>query len=830
MEDVNLKTDVNSPKRPLLQTKLTLPRLRQNPVTRQRLLDQLNTAVSPDNSIQPKLSLITGPAGYGKTTLASQWIAQMSQPAAWLSLDASDNDEARFLAYLFSAIGTVREEVGEAALARLTSTYRYNKTEAILTALLNDLALGLETAVVVLDDYHLITAPAVHQAVTFILQNMPVQLHLIITSRSEPPLPLALLRAQNGLNWIGSRDLRFTPPEAAQFLQQTMGLQLNQSQIEQLDEQVEGWVTGLQLIALALQESISLPEAFSGSQRYLVDYLADQVLNRQPPEIQEFLLQTAVLSQFNASLCEQLTGSPCQQLLEQIEAANLFLVPLDAQRRWYRYHHLFADFLNGRLQQQKSPAQIAQLHRQAASWYHENGQSLTAVDHALAAADTELAVTLMEAVARDVLMFGEGITLRHWVESLPDDTLSQQPRLTLFYIWSLIRTGAFARAKTLLAAVSDSLDGPLLWGEWSALRARLAMITGDTEVNIRFSNKALSKLPQDQHMLRGEVAINLGFSHLQRAELEAARDAFAEAAQNSTHDPGLWAVMFATFYWGQTHERQAQLKEAFAIYERGFATAISDTNSTSSAAVGFMHIGLGKLLYEWNRLGEAETHLRHALACAQRSGDHKMLIYSREALAQLLLTLDDWPTAEQIVVDLEQQIQSPTISSFRARLALQRGEMRLLRHWATGLKISISDSAEQIQELPSAYLLLIRFHLLNRRYDDVWRVLGVLHEFAVSRRNSHFLLKVMLLQAVTQAKLGAMETAVPIFQQALTLAELGGFVRLFLGYPDAALNRLLHQAANNPVTADYAKMILTHCDPQTAVATIQPLTPREMEV
>lgn len=844
MAETTLKTNVDSPKRPLLQTKLTLPRLRTNPVVRPRLLDRLNTAVSPQGTIQPKLTLITGPAGYGKTTLASQWIAQMERPVAWLSLDAADNDEARFLAYLFAAIGTVREEIGEAALARLTSTYLYNDSEAILTALLNDLALGEETAVIVLDDYHLITAPAVHDAVTFMLQNMPVQLHLIITSRSEPPLPLALLRAQDALNWIGSRDLRFTPDEAAQFLQQTMGLQLTRQQIEQLDEQVEGWVTGLQLIALALQESVSLPDAFSGSQRYLVDYLADQVLSRQPAEIQEFLLQTSILTQFNASLCEklteseQLTGHPCQPLLEQIEAANLFLVPLDAARRWYRYHHLFGDFLNGRLQQQKSPAQIRHLHRQAACWYHENGQSLIAVDHALAAADYDLAVVLMEEVARDVLMFGEGITLRQWVEALPEVQQTARPRLTLFYIWSLIRTGDSLRARHLLEAVSEHLDTPLLWGEWSALRARLAMITGDTEINIKFSTKALDKLPEDQHMLRSEVAINLGFSHLQRAELDAARDAFAEAAQNSTHDPGLWAVMFATFYWGQTLERQAQLKEAYAIYERGLATAVAQ--STTSAAVGFMHLGLGKLLYEWNRLGEAETHLRRALACAERSGDHKMLIYSREALAQLLLTLDDWATAETLVVALEQQLQSPTISTFRADLALQRGNLRLVRQWADGLKIALSDAPGKFTELPGAYLLLAKFHVANREYEPVLPVLDVLCEFALARQSKSFWLNVSLLRALVQAKLGMMETAVPTFQHTLTQAEPGGYIRLFLDTPDPVLHRLLHLAASNPVTATYARTILTHCDPETAPSlrsgqappdpTIQPLSSRELDV
>jgi len=245
-----------------------------------------------------------------------------------------------------------------------------------------------------------------------------------------------------------------------------------------------------------------------------------------------------------------------------------------------------------------------------------------------------------------------------------------------------------------------------------------------------------------------------------------------------------------------------------------------------------MHLGLGKLLYEWNRLGEAETHLRRALACAERSGDHKMLIYSRQALAQLLLTLDDWPAAESLVVALEQQIQSPTISSLRAELAFQRGDMRLVRQWADGLGIAINDEAEKIREMPGAYLLLAKFHMANREYETVLPVLDVLCEFALARHSKSFWLYVSLLQALVQAKMGAMDTAVPLFQQTLTQAEPGGYVRLFINFPDAALYRLLHLAANNPVTTEYARTLLTHCDPQTAEPdpAIQPLSPRELDV
>lgn len=833
MAQINMQTEVAAPKRPLLQTKLVMPRQRMAVVARQRLLDRLNTAIDPDGHINPKLTFINGPAGYGKTTLAIQWACQLNYPVAWLSIDTGDNDEARFLAYLFSAVGTVHEEIGEAAMARLTSTYIYNDTESILTAFLNDLAVSDQPLVLVIDDYHLINNVDVHQAMTFILDHMPVQLHLVITSRNEPPLPLTLLRARNALNAINSRDLRFTPDEAAQFLAHTMGVSLTAEQIAQLDEQVEGWVTGYQLIALALQEEVALEEAFSGNQRYLVDYLGDQVLDRQPEAVQAFLLDTAVLAQFNAELCHHVTGTDCTAMLAQVEQSNLFLIPLDAERNWFRYHHLFADFLNGRLQRQRTPAQIAAQHHRAAEWFHANSQSLTAMEHALAAQDYELATELMMSVAREVLMFGEGSTLRQWIESLPDEWQTSRRRLQLFYAWALIRTGDFSRATAVLDEIVDDLDSALLWGEWSALRARLAVMTGDVDINIRFSKKALHKLPPDQHMLRSEVAINLGFSLLQQGDLEAAREAFAEAAQNRAHDPGLWSVMFATFYWAQTYERTGQLQEAFDIYQRGLAVAIERTNGREpSPAVGFMHVGLGKLLYQWNRLAEAEVHFRQALHFAERCGDYKMLIYSREGLADLLAAMADWDNAFAVIEDLEQHVQADGITLRRAALAQRQGNLNLMEQWAARLGIAIDDTEEKILEMPSVYLELARYQLCLRQFTGVDGLLALLAKVGEEKQSLSFLLKVMVQQAISWAKQGDMATAVATFNQALSLAQPGGYVRLFLDNMDPSLGRLLHSAANNGMSASYARMILGHLAPQDddPDAAVQPLSPRELEV
>lgn len=820
------------PKRPLLQTKLFMPRGRPDGIARPRLIDRLNSAVSDDGTIHPKLTLITGPAGYGKTTIATQWVSQLSHPVAWLSLDEGDNDIARFMAYLFASIATVQEEIGEAALARLTTTYLYNDPEAILTALLNDFATCAETAVVVLDDYHVINNDAVHQAVAFILQHAPVQLHLVVTSRSEPPLPIALLRARSALNWLTARDLRFTIDETTRFLQRTMNLTLSPTQIEALDSEVEGWVTGLQLAGLALQEGVTLPQATSGNARYLVDYLADQVFDRQPPEVQAFLLKTAVLDRFCISLCDALCEGDSRSLLRYIETANLFLLPLDTERNWYRYHHLFEEFLNGRLHQRHTAEEVAHLHECAARWYHQHHHPLIAVEHALKAGDFPLAAEIIRDVGHEVLMFGEGLTMRGWLEKLPTALQNDDPRMVLFYVWSLIRTGSYKRAKQLLHQISDQLDTPLLWGEWSALRARIAVMTGDTDINIRFSNKALAKLPADQHMLRSEVAINLGFSHLAKSDIEAAREAFAEAAQNRAHDPGLWAMLFATFYWGQTYERELKLNEAYEVYQRGLETALSQQHGRSpSPAVGFMHVGLGKLLYEWNRLGEAETHLRRALACAERSGDHKMLIYARESLARLYVSLDEWEEADSLLNALEAQTRSPGPTIRRAIFAIERGDFETAARWVSHANVSLSDPPDQISEWPLAYTTLVRFHIARRLFDGVLPVLHQLVESANLYKSKRLNIAVLLQKALLFGKQGDIESATQALRHALSDAERGGLVRTFVDSNEPTLTRLLHLIANGAEDNSYARTLLMALGEDTAVDRPLPtLSPRELEL
>jgi LuxR family maltose regulon positive regulatory protein len=344
-------------------------------------------------------------------------------------------------------------------------------------------------------------------------------------------------------------------------------------------------------------------------------------------------------------------------------------------------------------------------------------------------------------------------------------------------------------------------------------------------------------------MLRSEVAINLGFSHLQQMNLEAARDAFAEAAQNTGHDPGLWAVMFATFYWGETYQKQGDLASAFEIYRQGLDLAEAQTNSTGSKsqqpspAAGFMHVGLGTILYEWNRLAEAEGHLRRALELAQRCGDHKMLIYSREAMAQLLTTLEDWAGAQALLDELERQIQSPGYSTLRAILALQTGDLRTAESWRRVHNLSLADPVEKIEQIPFTYLTLVRLRFDQRRYEGLLPVLSVLDRIGEERDKLQFLMNVYLIRSLLHARQGALQDAMPCFQKVLTLAEPGQYIRLILNFQEPSLGRLLHLAAGNGgVTAEFARTILAHLDPQETAGgadvepEIQPLSPREMEV
>ncbi|MDP8945339.1 MAG: helix-turn-helix transcriptional regulator, partial [Actinomycetota bacterium] len=412
----------------LVTTKLRAPRTRPNLVDRPRLREVLAR-----NEVCP-LTLVSAPAGFGKTTLLGDWSEQLSRDGksvAWVSLDLSDNDPARFLTYLVGALQEIEEGIGEGVLASLRSP-QMPPIEALMGVLVNELAEVAHEITVILDDYHLIDSDPVHEAVSFLLEHLPENARLVISSRADPPLPLARLRVRDQMTEVRAADLRFTPEEASAFLNDVMGLSLSEGDVAVLEGVTEGWIAALQLAALSMrdrQDTSGFVESFSGSNRHVLDFLAEEVLERQPEGVREFLLKTSVLERMSASLCDSLTSrNDGQQMLERLEHENLFVIALDDERQWYRYHHLFADVLRSRLQREQ-PERIRELHLRAAAWYEQNGWTSEAIRHALAAQDHDRAADLVERVARKMWFRGEVMTLLGWLEALPEETKGRRPQL-----------------------------------------------------------------------------------------------------------------------------------------------------------------------------------------------------------------------------------------------------------------------------------------------------------------------------------------------------------------------------------------------------------------
>jgi len=433
---------------PLLTTKLYIPLVRPELVSRPRLIERLNAG------LHRKLTLVSAPAGFGKTTLLSEWVGGCERPVAWLSLDESDSDPARFFTYLIAALQRVDPGIGQGAQAMMQSP-QPPPPEVLLTALINDIAAASQPFLLVLDDYHLITALAIHQLLAFLLEHQPPQMHLVIATREDPPLPLSRLRARGQTVEIRQADLRFTPEETADFLRRVTQADLSSADVAALQQRTEGWIAGLQLAALSIRghEDVQrLVQSFTGSHRYILDYLMDEVFQQQSADVQDFLLRTSILDRFTAALCDAVAErDDSRQVLLALEQANLFIVPLDESRQWYRYHRLFADLLRHRSQMAGLQGLVPHLHRQASQWYEANGFPAEAVHHALAGSDWERAATLIQDLSSMMLKRGEVVTLLGWFQALPDEVVLANPRLCYEYSWPLILSDRIDAAEPYLA-------------------------------------------------------------------------------------------------------------------------------------------------------------------------------------------------------------------------------------------------------------------------------------------------------------------------------------------------------------------------------------------
>jgi len=853
------------------------------------LFEQLNTG------LQRKLTLISAPAGFGKTMLLAAWLDQREnnylpsrQPAvsasqrgsppaargfsaspfkaAWLSLDDDDNDPVRFFINVTTALETIQADVGADSLARLQAP-QPPSLKTVLTMLLNDLAIVSTNFVLVLDDYHLIEQPSIHEGLTFLLDHLPPQMHLFIAGRSDPPLPLARLRTRNQLTELRAADLRFTLDEAVNFLNQAMGLALLPEEMMTLENRTEGWIAGLQLAALSMQgrsaESINqFIAAFGGSHRHVIDYLAEEVMARQPVEIQEFLCQTSILDRLTAPLCDTVTGrTNSEAVLRRLEQANLFLIPLDDQRQWYRYHRLFADFLRSRLQQ-ILPERIPELHRRASGWYERHGLSAAAIDHALSGRDYKRVASLIEEVADTILMRSELATLQRWIEALPDNVVRTRPLLCVYYALALVMDGKpLERAQSRLQESIEAGMADPASGEVVAFRAWIAALQGDTDQTIELSQQALELLPEKNLFLRSLVAASVGLVYTWSGDVGPAFQAFDEVARIGKLTGNVMLSVLALRRLAEISLLQGHLNQAKMFFEQALELG-TDGQGQPRPIAGLAVTGLGWLLLERNELEGAARRLEEGIELTSRWSDvaslqgHIGLALVKQAQGDAAGADQAIQTARRLATRLDAtEMDDILVEAYQARLWTMQGiddPGRLVRVLAwlekralgreTALRELKQEAGNVFLPLVRAleYIPLARLYIAQGQLDDALALLEPLLQKVETAGWMWFGIEILTLQAVAYQHRGDTTQALAALERALTLAKPEGLVRIFLdsGPP---MRELLQQAAARGVAVDHVGKLLAaffageeESLPESsftlATALAEPLSQRELEV
>jgi LuxR family maltose regulon positive regulatory protein len=854
----------------ILTTKLYVPPVRAKLVSRSRLIQRLN------GGLDRRLTLVSASAGFGKTTLLSEWSQSCKRPIAWVSLDEGDNDLLHFLSYVVGALQTVHAELGEAVLAAFQSP-QAPPVESLLTALINEIAEVPDPFVLVLDDYHAITAPPIHQIVAFLLEHTPPQVHLVIASRSDPPLPLSRLRGRNQLSELREADLRFTTEEAATFLNQVMELSLSAENIAALDARTEGWITGLQMAALSMQELDDVSgfiAAFGGSHRYILDYLVEEVLQRQPEEIQAFLLHTSILERLCGPLCDAVAEigdwrletdqeqSPVssrrsQDILEYLESSNLFIIPLDDKRRWYRYHHLFADLLRVRLTQ-AHPERLPELHRRASKWYEQNGLEPEAIDHALAAEDFASAVRLLVDNAWAMLSRGEMPTLLGWLDALPDEIVTTWPWMIIYRGWALALSGQLdaiephlehteetLRALPLHSGVDES-DIDSMWGSVSAVRAWAARLQGDIPTSIELSNQALERLPEGRKTwrLRAVVDLNLGLTYWLSGDAATMAEALTRATQTSQTAGDIHLAMVALSILGQAYEMQGKLHQAADTYRHVLQMA-DEQGARKAPFVGLAHIGLAGPLLEWNDPDSAMKHGQEAIELGKRGGSLDTLQGAYQTMSMVLQAQGDITAALESVNRARELARrygltqmAVQLDPFEIRLRLAQGDVAAASRWADESGLSADDEFDFSQR--NLYTTLARVLVARDQNEEALGLLARLQEADRAGGRIDHLIRLLVLQALALQAQDKIDRALSTLEEALALAEPEGYVRTFVREGEQ-MRLLLKEAKKRAVCPDYVSSLLDafraggrrRIDAKVGFLTstlLEPLSERELEV
>jgi LuxR family maltose regulon positive regulatory protein len=830
----------------LLRTKLAIPPPRLGSISRPRLIEILNHGLARG----ARLSLVAAPAGYGKTTLVRDWITGLDRRLAWLSLDEGDNDPARFFAYLAAALQTA--DTSSASGPDQPAVVSSPAAEAFMTDLINELSATAESLALVLDDYHLVEYPAIHNGLAFLLEHQPQSLHLVIATRADPPLPLSRLRGRGQVTELRAADLRFSLEETSLFLSQTMSLSLPAAEMATLEENTEGWVAGLQLAALSMRgktDPTPFITAFSGSQEYIADFLIDEVLGEQPDERRAFLLQTAILDRLTGDLCDAVTGGQNgREMLRQLKRSNLFLASLDHEQQWYRYHRLFAQVLRYRLTQAQ-PETPRELHRRASRWHEQNGFVDAAIKHALQADDLERAAGLVEANAEWSMMRGEMATLKGWLSQMPDEIVQARPQLAVYSAAVLLVSGGSLEVVEKQLGAALSADSVATAGQVSVVRCWLAGLQGDARLSADYARQALDELPEESQFWRTLAAANYGLTQLWSGDSEAGIQTLEDALRVGRSSGNAWLTTLATRRLAKQRALQGQLHEARVLHEGALQLAV-DQDGRFLPFAGISLIELGDLWREWNDLEKAAGYLEEGIKLVVQWAEigalrgYISLAFVRQAQGDAAGARAAMGRAQEIARQTTvTEIDDLGVAMYQARLFIIQGDITAAERWAAdrllvpGADATTWSARDPLRDHPARYheyLVLAHLLFVQDRHQAALSLLDNLLAYFEGLEHTALVIQVQSQRALSLWALGEQSRSMAALREALRLAEPGDYVRHFadLGRPMSAL---LYQATVHSVTPDYAGRLLAAFSlanetPKATAALVEPLSERELEV
>ena len=836
----------------ILTTKLHIPVPRSKVVHRPRLIARMN------EGMHHKLTLVSAPAGFGKTTLVSEWIATCERPIAWLSLDEGDNDTVRFISYLIATLQTIKAGIGESLLAALhASQPQPPHVPTILTDLLNEISVLPEHFLLILDDYHLIDSQQVDQSVAFLVEHQPSQMHLVIATREDPQLPLSRMRARGQLTELRAADLRFTPTEAAEFLNRVMDLTLLPEDIAALETRTEGWIAGLQMAALSMQgilDATTFIQSFTGSHRFVLDYLVEEVLGRQPEKIRSFLLRTSILDRLCGPLCDAVLDSASgQETLEYLERANLFIVPLDQERRWYRYHHLFGDLLRQRAGQSQ---ELPNHHRRASAWFETNGDLAGAFHHALAAGDLERAARLAEAAWQGMERNFQTATWLGWVKKLPTEVISSRPGLCVQLGWAFSDLGDLASSETCLqtaeralsGASTDQAEAELLPGRIALVRADNAQIRGDLAETVKYAELSIQLLPEGELYLRAQAAITLEFTHWATGNLEASLQALYTWIEDMQRLGNQVFAIASAFAVADMQQILGHLGEADKALRQAIQQAAA-LGPEVEPVTAHHHLGLALLSHE---RGDDKATAEHMQIAAEFGKSSTLVDWPyrwnmaqarlKESAGERDAALDLLDKARRVYVKNPVPMLQP-VEAHKARVNLKLGRLDKAQAWVRERNISTADETRYLDEYN--HLTLARVRLAEGSFAGVSDLLERLLVLAELQKRAGSVIEIQLTQALVHQSQGNRPQALAALEHALALAEPEGYLRTFVdeGEPMRLLILDLRSMIANRAhpLLGYVDLILDHFPqshgaiPQSKITNqnskmIEPLTGRELEI